>query len=867
MIIDISTLTAAEGIIIQGDVSDDQIGFAVSNAGDVNGDGIDDVIIGAAEAGGFLPTGEAYIVYGGTNLANIDLSTLTSAQGILIEGDFIGDSTGFSVSNAGDVNADGIDDVIIGAPFGDNGGLDAGEAYIVFGGNNLTNIDLDTLTPMQGVIIQGDRNNDNAGVSVSAAGDVNGDGVDDVIIGAPAGDNGGPNAGEAVIIFGGNNLSDIDLTNLTSTQGITIQGAMDFGEAGFSVSNAGDVNGDGIDDVIISSIQADNGGTSAGEAYIIFGGNNLTDIDLSTLTTAQGITIQGDAAGDGLGVFTSSAGDVNGDGIDDVIIGANLGDDGGTDAGEAYIIFGGNNLSNIDLSTLTPTQGIIIQGDAANDQLGLGVSAAGDFNSDGIDDIIVGAPGGDNGGANAGEAYIIFGGSNLSNIDLSTFTAAQGIIIQGDAAVDLAGFSVSAAGDVNGDGGNDVIIGAPLGNDGGANAGEAIIIFGSIPTNLTVTGTSGSDTLNGANADDTISGFGDDDILNGLAGNDILAGGTGTDTIDGGAGIDTNSFFDIGTGVIANIAAGTANHGAVNETFTNIENLTGTLFNDRLTGDAGNNVLMGLAGNDILDGAGGNDNVQGFTGDDIVNGGNDDDIVDGGLGDDFVSGGSGDDTLRGSGGNDTVDGGTGDDSISAGIGDDIANGGGGNDTVLGQGGADMLSGGAGMDMLFGGSGNDTLFGGTDDDMLFGQGNNDILHGQSGNDTLLGAAGSDQLFGGTGDDVLNGSVGADRLDGGSGNDTLNGGNMDGARDTFVFAVGYDEDRVNAFDQAGTDRLELDDALWASAGTLTAQQVVDMFGSLNANGTILTLDFGNGDILEVQNSAGIDAATLGADILII
>ena len=92
-------------------------------------------------------------------------------------------------------------------------------------------------------------------------------------------------------------------------------------------------------------------------------------------------------------------------------------------------------------------------------------------------------------------------------------------------------------------------------------------------------------------------------------------------------------------------------------------------------------------------------------------------------------------------------------------------------------------------------------------------------------------------------------------------------MDGARDTFVFAVGYDEDRVNAFDQAGTDRLELDDALWASAGTLTAQQVVDMFGSLNANGTILTLDFGNGDILEVQNSAGIDAATLGADILIV
>ena len=94
-----------------------------------------------------------------------------------------------------------------------------------------------------------------------------------------------------------------------------------------------------------------------------------------------------------------------------------------------------------------------------------------------------------------------------------------------------------------------------------------------------------------------------------------------------------------------------------------------------------------------------------------------------------------------------------------------------------------------------------------------------------------------------------------------------GNMDGARDTFVFAVGYDQDRINSFDQAGTDRLELDDALWAGAGTLTAQQVVDMFGTLNGSGTILTLDFGNGDILEIQSAAGIDAATLGADILVI
>ena len=105
--------------------------------------------------------------------------------------------------------------------------------------------------------------------------------------------------------------------------------------------------------------------------------------------------------------------------------------------------------------------------------------------------------------------------------------------------------------------------------------------------------------------------------------------------------------------------------------------------------------------------------------------------------------------------------------------------------------------------------------------------------------LYGGSGDDILFGGSGDDSLFGSVGADRLDGGSGNDLLNGGR---SRDTFVFAVGYDEDRINAFDQAGAERLELDDALWAASGPLSAQEVVDMFGTLNGNGTILTLDFG-------------------------
>ncbi len=367
------------------------------------------------------------------------------------------------------------------------------------------------------------------------------------------------------------------------------------------------------------------------------------------------------------------------------------------------------------------------------------------------------------------------------------------------------------------------------------------------------------DIIDGLTGDDALFGYSGNDTLIGSDGNDILNGGLGNDVLNGGNGIDQASYSDSDVAVSVNLLTGATSGGhADGDQLSSIENLFGSTFGDMLTGDAGVNVLTGYSGND---------NLQGLAGNDTLDGGDGTDIVDGGNGEDVIDGGSGDDTLRGGGDNDTIDGGVGADSISAGIGDDTVHGGDGDDSILGQGDADTLYGDGGADTLRGGSGNDTLFGGDDNDILFGQGNNDILYGEAGNDNLSGAAGSDQLFGGDGNDILNGSIGADRLDGGAGNDTLNGGGDDGARDTFVFAVGYDEDRINAFDQAGTDRLELDDALWAGAGTLTGQEVVDMFGSLNAAGTILTLDFGNGDILEIQNGAGIDIDTFGLDIMIV
>jgi Ca2+-binding RTX toxin-like protein len=576
--IDLTSLAASDGFIIQGDAAGDVAGGSVSSAGDINGDGFADLIVGAISGDdGGTDAGEAYVIYGradfgsapvagddslsavqdqiatyasfqllandvsaftltvsavsnaigGTVVLNadktisftptagftgtagfdyiasdgaqadtgrvtitvaapvaaqtIDLTFLAASQGFVIQGDDAGDLAGSSVSSAGDINGDGFADVIVGAQGGDNGGYPAGEAYVIFGkaGATRANIDLTSLAASDGFIIQGDVAGDKAGRSVSSAGDINGDGFADLIVGAPFGDNAGTTAGEAYVIFGkaGATRANIDLTFLAVSDGFIIEGDVAYNWAGFSVSSAGDINGDGFDDLIVGAPNGDNGGSEAGEAYVIFGkaGATRANIDLTSLAESDGFIIQGNVASDSAGWSVSSAGDINGDGFADLIVGARY-------AGEAYVIFGkaGATRANIDLTFLAASDGFIIQGDDAHDRAGFSVSSAGDINGDGFADLIVGAPMGDNGGRDAGEAYVIFGkaGATRANIDLTSLAESDGFIIQGDVAYDRAGFSVSSAGDINGDGFDDLIVGAPFGDNGGDWAGEAYVIFG-----------------------------------------------------------------------------------------------------------------------------------------------------------------------------------------------------------------------------------------------------------------------------------------------------------------------------------------------------------------------------------------------------
>ncbi|MXP27194.1 hypothetical protein GRI39_14335, partial [Altererythrobacter indicus] len=569
-VMDTSILKEHYGFVIQGDLADDKAGYSVSDAGDINGDGYDDLIVGAynGDDGGDA-AGEAYVIYGkasgfgtfdSTGRRVVDLTGLSASTGFVIQGAAAGDNLGTSVSSAGDINGDGIDDLIVGAPSADINGSSSGDSYVIFGqsGTSRTRIDISTLAASDGFIIRGDSvdGDDYLGWSVSSAGDVNGDGIDDLIVGAYKGDDGGTDAGEAYVIFGssgvfGTNISGrqvIDTTNLTAAQGFIIQGDAVNDLLGWSASSAGDINGDGYDDLIVGARYGDDGGTNAGAAYVIFGsgdgfGTDVSGrqvIDTTNLTAAQGFIIQGAAADDQLGYSVSDAGDINGDGYDDLIVGARYGDDGGTNAGAAYVIFGKETgFGTIALSAgLSATDGFTIIGAAESDYLGISVSSAGDINGDGYDDLIVGANGNEDGGNNAGSAYVIFGKeAGYGTIDLANLTAADGFIIQGDAARDELGATVSAAGDIDGDGYDDLIVGAYRGDDGGSDAGEAYIIFGQADM--------GAEIIEGSSAADTLVGTNGANIIIGGEGDDIITSGGGADVIRGGAGDDQISLIDL----------------------------------------------------------------------------------------------------------------------------------------------------------------------------------------------------------------------------------------------------------------------------------------------------------------------------------
>jgi hypothetical protein len=465
---------------------------------DVNGDGFDDLLVGSYEndAEGKSNVGRVFIYYGGS-------SGPDTGADVTLTGEAAQDRFGISVACAGDVNKDGFSDILVGAFLNDAAGQDAGRAYLFYGGSALTNKNASAAD----LKLNAQAERDQFGLSVSTAGDVNGDGYDDVMVGAYQNDGGGANAGRAYIYYGADDMDTLPDVVLT--------GEETGDQLGIRVAWAGDVDGDTYDDVIIGADRADVGSLfDAGKAYLFLGGPHMAGQNAE-----QADVILEGATEDEAFASVGGAGDLDDDGFSDVVVGAsaftagsgteicdNFEDDDGdlfTDRrdpdchlGQVYVFRGG---SSIPPRISANDADYIIERPLGADGFGFSLTSAGDVNQDGYGDLLIGAflsdrsLGGGVIAEDAGSAYLYLGGNpfrsaqKVSTAD-ATFLGEASLPVPDTPLSGQFGFALSGAGDVNGDGTSDIIIGAYLHDTGilltQADVGKVYLFLGPLSSSL-----------------------------------------------------------------------------------------------------------------------------------------------------------------------------------------------------------------------------------------------------------------------------------------------------------------------------------------------------------------------------------------------
>ncbi|MDQ0463373.1 Ca2+-binding RTX toxin-like protein [Caulobacter ginsengisoli] len=732
----LGSLNGVNGFKLTGSAMRDWAGRAVSAAGDVNGDGFDDLIVSRAGSGG-----GAWVVFGhaGAFAANFDLSGIDGTNGFLIADSIR--RLGTYAAAAGDINGDGFGDVIL-----DASGSSPGVVVFGHGGAFASSLDAAALSGIDGFRMTVNLGANIGQASVATA-DINQDGFDDILVGAPN------QSGTSFVylLYGAANAPNnvVDLTGLAGGSGVIIRGLTTGDRLGESVA-AADLNGDGYQDLILGAgYAASVNGSETGAVYVVYGkaGGFTSDIDLSALDGTNGFRISGAAFRDKAGWSVAAAGDVNGDGFQDIVIGARAADPHGTYSGSAYVIYGNEDGFPADLNLAAPATGfgLRIDGALANDELGFSVSSAGDLNHDGYDDLVIGARSAHFGGTAQGAAYVLFG-------------RPQGGPVAG---------VTSSGSPIN----DSLIGGGGLDNLGGGEGGDFLY------------GLAGKDILDGGNGDDWLDGGAGADRMTGGAGNDVYFVDSNLDVVieapGGGADfVRSSRSWTLGDNVENLALTGSAGLNGTGNTLNNYilgnsgaNRLDGAEGNDTLNGDLGDDDLLGGLGNDILHGDWGADQLDGGTGNDKLFGEDDNDQLHGGEGADQLSGGVGNDALDGGAGNDSLDGGTGADAMAGGLGNDIYFVDDQNDqtTEAAGEGVDIVR--AAIGWVLGGEIEQLELQGPADLSGTGNGLANRLTGNDGANALSGLAGVDTILGGGNADTITGGTGNDLMTGGSGADTF------------------------------------------------------------------------------------------------
>lgn len=536
------------GAVFSGTTTHTALGTNVAAAGDANGDGLADLLIAGFSSEPTGAAGTIYLTFGKSfGLAeNLGLTNMTPGPGPLgnrangATGTAIGKAgtdhvkftatgagsrTGAGLASAGDINGDGFDDLLIGAPrFTGTAGAESGVVYLVFGRADWPpTIDLGSLSGSDGMVIMGASSEDRLGGSVAGVGDVNGDGFDDMLLGAGWSSTFQPSSGTGMVgfgvtatpshggaawlVYGTPSFSpNFGLDRFGAADGVILTGAQKGDRAGSAVAAAGDVNADGLADLIIGAPNADsNGQWKSGAAYVITGKTSLPAmIDLGNLGTL-GLTLKGSQMDERLGTSVAGGSDLDDDGYDDVAVGAPGFDAGPTqansDEGRVVLLFGQKMMTNsVSVDELNdsitagggsnfagsggsgrsaggtigygkpklPQAGILI-GAAPGDGAGSKLAMGGNLNGDSFGDLLIGAEG-------SGSAFLLKGALGLdTSLSLSAMTH-RGVEFSVGNPADTA---LAFVGDMDGDGFGDLVLGEP-GSDpmGVKNAGQATVVKG-----------------------------------------------------------------------------------------------------------------------------------------------------------------------------------------------------------------------------------------------------------------------------------------------------------------------------------------------------------------------------------------------------
>lgn len=439
----VGALSAADADAqLQGAAQGDSVGWAVAGVGDTTGDGLADLLVGVPNLDDVDQDAGAAMLLSGAPAG------LVSPTATLL-GERANDYAGFSVAGVGDVDGDGLGELLVGAIWNNRGGRDAGAVYLFAGNPSGTPSLSDSIA-----ILTGTTGADSAGYSVAGAGDFDGDGHPDLLVGAYTNDDAQSDAGAAYVM-----LTPVSGEVSLSESALEITGIASRDWAGYAVAGAGDTDGDGLSDVIVGVPNYDGTDTNAGGAFLCLGGTSGT----ITLTDAD-VRLPGLAYGDFAGTSVAGAGDVTGDGYADVLVGAPREDSAASSAGKVYLLAGPIS-GGLDQASAS------ITGENADDYLGQAVAGL-DFDGDESADLALSAPSFDNGGEDAGRVYVFYGPVTG---ELSASAAA--LTITGEDS-DFLGWSIAGAGDTNGDGAGDLLVGAYRSDAAILDGGAAFLFLG-----------------------------------------------------------------------------------------------------------------------------------------------------------------------------------------------------------------------------------------------------------------------------------------------------------------------------------------------------------------------------------------------------